>query len=147
MKLNQVLIGFLKENSSPINPLMNYRYLLLFIFGFFFVYFVLNRKTELQVQKEVVSNKIKTLVVHVTREFQPLVTYGGLGSVLGSIAKYQTESQDLDSWIIIPFYTFLSFINRNEDKITEVTIQYKDRIIIGKDIEIITFSSNLLEKV
>lgn len=104
----------------------------LFILGIVAIFFIFNYKNTKNnnpiVEKE---KEKKPLVVHVTREFQPLITYGGLGSVLGSIAHYQTEYQKIDSWIIIPFYTFLSFINRNEDKVTEVTLQYKDRIIIG----------------
>jgi glycogen synthase len=68
----------------------------------------------------------KNTIIHVTREFSPIVSYGGLGPVIGSIAKYQSLDLENECFVILPYYSSLP---RNFEKFKDFSVQYGTNIM------------------
>lgn len=70
-------------------------------------------------------NTQKKLVIHISREHGVIAPYGGLASVVDSLSRFQAESEEMDSWVIMPKYSFIQDV----DKVTELQFRYKDKMI------------------
>jgi glycogen synthase len=88
-------------------------------------------KKKVPIQKE-----RKKFILHISREFSPYVSYGGVGQVVSSIVKGQRE-KNFESWVIIPNYTFLH--NLKKDLFTFLKIKYKEEVY---KIPVYTFEEN-----
>lgn len=77
-----------------------------------------------------------TTIIHLAREYDPLISYGGMGSVIGSITRLQAQVADQECIVVLPKYSFLEMINEEKDKIDEIAIQYDGKSTIGMNYSI-----------
>eukprot|EP01080_Neovahlkampfia_damariscottae_P004150 gene4150-7460_t len=102
---------------------------LIYFYTLLIVLFLLFLKIIISNSGKIDENSIqnKKVVVHVAREYEKLVLYGGLGSVLGSLTTYQSKSDFLEPWIVLPLYKFIEITN--DEFFTEITVTYDDKKI------------------
>ncbi len=49
----------------------------------------------------------KRVVVHITKEIAPLVTFGGVSQMVGGLSRAQAASGDKEVFVVLPLYAFL----------------------------------------